>query len=157
MPAARFADIGAGDAQPLVVGRRRQHALQQRTVGDLVLAALAQGAARLGNPSGERVADALQLAKPDQTGLASDGRNFGVEPKPRERLGDQVPQLALEAADLAPQLGAGETLVALYAEPGGTKPDGSMSIEQIRHSSTASLDHVSIAAAAIRRASSIAI
>ncbi|HEX3174026.1 MAG TPA: hypothetical protein VHQ43_07395 [Solirubrobacterales bacterium] len=58
--AARLADVGARDPQPLEVLGPDQHPPQQLAVVGLELLALAQGTARLGDPRGEPVAHFLE-------------------------------------------------------------------------------------------------
>jgi hypothetical protein len=126
--AARLAEVGAGDLKPFVLGRRGQHPLEQLAVGGLGLGPLAQGAAGVGDPVGERVADLLQLAEADQARLVRRGGHPRVDRHPREGPRGEAPELVLEAADLAPQLGARKALVAPDAKAGK-----GLSVEQLRH------------------------
>ena len=100
--AAGFADVGAGDPQPLVLGRRGQHALQQLPVAGLELGALLQLAPRRADPGCERVANRLQVAEVERPRLSRDGSDSGVDLQPRESLGDKPAELRFEAADLTP-------------------------------------------------------
>jgi hypothetical protein len=61
VPAAGLADVGVGDAHPLVLGGGLEHAAQQLSVLGLELGLLAEGVASAGNSCGERVAHPLQL------------------------------------------------------------------------------------------------
>jgi hypothetical protein len=126
--ASRLTEVGAGDPQPLELGGRGEHPLQQLPVGRLDLGALVEGATRLGDPRREGVANPLQLAEADQPRLLRGRRHPRVDREAGERLRGKAAQLVLKAADLAPQLGARETLVASRANPG----EG-MSVEQLRH------------------------
>ncbi len=128
MTAPRRADVGARDPQPLEIRGRGKHPLEQLPVAGLDLGSLAEGAARLGDPGREGVADPLQLAEADQPRLASRGWHPDVDLDTGKRLGGKAAELVLEAADLAPQLGASEALVAPYANSG----EG-LSVEQLRH------------------------
>jgi hypothetical protein len=126
--ATGLADVGARDPQPLVLRRRRQHLPQQLAVARLQVALPAQGDARLGDPLGEGVANALELFEAGHAWLAKAGRYAGVERKPGEGLGAEAGELMLEAADLTPQLGAREALIASHL-----KRRKRVSIEQIQH------------------------
>jgi hypothetical protein len=87
-----------------------QHLLEQLAVGLLEGLALGERAARVGDPAGERVANLLEL-----TEVEDPRRTRGEDPVRHEHaaeaFGDQPGELALELADLPPQLGAGQTLV----------------------------------------------
>lgn len=128
MAAARLADVGAADPQPLVLGRRREHPLEQLAVAGLQLGPFAQLDPRLGDPVGERVADRLQLAEAEHPRLGREGRRPGVEADAGKGVGEERAELGFQAADLPPQLGAGKPLVAADAQRGS-----SISVEQIRH------------------------
>jgi hypothetical protein len=127
--ATGLADFGARDAQPLEVPRRGEHPLQQLAVVRLQLLALAQDAARLDDPRREAVPDGLEAAEVEGSRLGCDRRHRDVELDARKGLRDQRRELPLEPPDLAPQLGAGEPLVAVDA-----KLAAGVSLEQIRHS-----------------------
>jgi len=116
MAATRLADIGARDTQPLVLGRRGQHFLQQLAVLGLQLAPLLERGTGLADAFGKRVAHPLKLVEPRDTGLAVSGRDAGVQGKPGEGLSAKPRELVLEATDLAAQLGAGEALVASHSK-----------------------------------------
>jgi hypothetical protein len=126
--APRLADVGARDPHPLVLGRRRQHVLEQLAVAGLELVLLAQCLASDRDPLGQGVADLLQLLEPGDPGHGEAGRDLGVEPETREGLGAEAGQLVLETADLTAQLSAREALVASHS-----KRLECVSIEQIRH------------------------
>ncbi len=126
--AAGLADVGAGDPHPLVLLRRREHLLEQIAIARLQLVLATQGATRLGDAVGEGVADALQVLQPRHSRRVRGGGHLGVDGDAREGLRREAPELVLEAADLAPQLGAGEALVAPHP-----KHRERVSIEQFRH------------------------
>ncbi len=128
MTASRLTEVGAGDPQPLELGGIGEHPLEQLPVGGLERRSLSKRVARSGDPHCQRVANLLQLAEADQPRLGRGGRNRRVEREARECLARQPGQLALEAADLPPQLGTGETLVALDAN----LSEG-VSVEQFLH------------------------
>jgi hypothetical protein len=110
--AAFEAEVGAADADPPVLGGRGDHRLDQVAVGILEGDALGERALGVGDPAGERVADALQL-----TEVEDPARPGGVDPvrddHASEPLGDQPRQLALQPPDLTPQLDAGQALIYL--------------------------------------------
>jgi hypothetical protein len=124
--AARLADVGAGDADPLELGRRSKHFAEQLPVGGLHAGALVQPQAALGDPVGELVAQPLQLAEVEHARLAGEPRDVVLDPHPTEPLGHQPGELALETADLAPQLVARQPLV-------GVDVDEEVSFEQLPH------------------------
>jgi hypothetical protein len=134
--AAGLADVGARDPQPPEVPRPLQHPLEQLAVARLDLLALSQGAARRHDPAGEPVADGLEAAEAQRPRLARRRGHRDVDLDAGEGLGHERRQLPLEAPDLAPQLGARGALVAAYA-----KLSRSVSVEQIRHNPTPSVDH----------------
>jgi hypothetical protein len=127
--AARFAEIGTRDPQPLELGRGGEHPLKQPPVGRLGLGPPIQPVPSLRHPGGKLVANPLQLAEADQTRLAAAGPNPRIDLDAGKRLRDEAAQLQLETTDLTPQLSAGETLVAPTANPEG------VSVEQLRHDS----------------------
>lgn len=127
--AARQAEIVARDLHPLEVLRSREHAVEQLMVAGLELVALAQRPAGVLDPRREGVADRLQLAEVERARLPRERRHAGIEPEPREGLGDQGGELPIEAADLAAELGAGKPLVAAYPQRVEV-----VSFEQMRHS-----------------------
>jgi hypothetical protein len=108
--AAGQAEVGAADADPAVLRRGGEQFLQQGAVGVLEGDALGERAVRLGDPCGERVAHFLELAEPEHP-----RRPGGLDPMrdehPSHPLGDQLPELTLQPADLPAQLGAGQPLV----------------------------------------------
>jgi hypothetical protein len=125
---AGLADIGAADLDPLEVLRCGEHLPQQLAVAGLDPGPLAQRQPRLGDPFGEIVAQALELAQVEDPGLHRDGGDAMIELDPAEGLGEEAGELALEVTDLAPQLRAGSELVDLDA-----KPIQAVSCEQINH------------------------
>ena len=128
MPAAGLADVVAGYPQPPVLLRRHQHLLEQLAVRRLEVGAGRELATSFGDLVGERVADRLELSQAEGPRLAGDGGHAGVDSKAGKGLGDDRRQLPLQAADLAPQLGAGQKLV-----PAGKRLSPAVSIKQIRH------------------------
>lgn len=110
--AARLANVGTGDSQPLVLGGRGEHVAQQLAIVLLQLAALAQRDAGVRNLLGKGVPHALQLAEVGDPRWSCQGGNLGVYREPWEGLGHKAGQLPLEAPDLAPQLGPRESLIA---------------------------------------------
>ena len=160
--AARLADVGAGDAQPLVLGRGRQHLLEQRAVARLQVVLPLQGLPCRGDAIGERVANPLQVLEAAYARHGRAGRDLCVEGDARKRLGGEIRQLVLEPADLTAQLSAREALVASHS-----KRREHVSIEQIRHKTqiecrsrrfgrSLAACYASIAAQAIQSASSTA-
>ena len=63
MAAAGFADVGPRDAQPLVLGGRRQHPLEQLPVAGHELGVVLKLSSHVADPTGQRVADGLQFAE----------------------------------------------------------------------------------------------
>jgi len=129
VPASRLAEVSAGDAQPLVLGGRREHPLQELAVAPLQGGALAKRALRLRDARSQRVARELELREVGDSRLPVGASRAGLDPKPRKGLGGQPRELALEAADLPPQLPPSEALVAC------SKLGKRLPIEQIRHRS----------------------
>lgn len=136
VPTTRLTDIGAGDPQPLVLGRRRQHAAQQLTIAGLQLTLRLQRQARRGDPLGKRVAHLLQLVEAGNPRFGEMAGDRSVDDDARKGLGREAGELVLEAGDLAPQLGAREALVASHS-----KRRERLSIEQIWHKNESSLNH----------------
>jgi len=126
--ATRLADIGTRDPHPLVLGRRRQHVLEQLAVAGLQLILLAQGLTSDGDPLSQGIANLLKLLEPGDARHGEAGRDLGVEREAGEGLSAEAGQLVLEAADLTAQLSAREALVASHS-----KRLECVSIEQIRH------------------------
>jgi hypothetical protein len=109
--ASGLADVGAADPDPLVLDGCGDHAPQQLSVGGLDPVPLGQRRSRLGDAVRERVAHALQLAEPEHAGGSAGSPHGGVDLDPPETLGDELGELALEAADLPAQLAASERLI----------------------------------------------
>lgn len=108
--AARLADVGAADPQPVVGGRVGQHRGKELAVGFLDGVALGERAARLGDAAGERVTDLLELAEVEHPRRPCGGDPVRHVDAPEAR-GDQLAQLALEPPDLPPQLGPRASLL----------------------------------------------
>lgn len=129
MAAAVLADVGAGDADPLVSGGVGEHAPQQLAVALPKLGLPGERPARLADPLSQRVPHTLQLLKAGDPRRACRRINPSLDPAQGEGFGNETRQLALEAPDLAPQLGAREALVA------SLKSGVSLPFEQTRHRS----------------------
>jgi hypothetical protein len=108
--AARLADVGAADPQPVVGGGVGQHRGEERAVGLLDGLALGERAPRVGDAAGERIADLLERTEVEHPRRARGGDPVRHVDPPESR-GDQPGKLALEPPDLTPQLGAGQPLV----------------------------------------------
>lgn len=134
--AAGLADVRTGDPQPLVLGRRGQHPLQQLAVARLELGLLLQLPPRFTYPRRQRIANPLQLTQAKRPRLTRYRDNAGVQAQAREGLSDERTELRFESPDLAPQLDTREPLVAIDA-----KLSAYLSLKQIRHSPPASVDH----------------
>jgi hypothetical protein len=133
--APRLTDVGAGDPQPLVLGRLGQHLLEQLAVARLEFVLLDQGPAGDGDPIGEGVANSLQVLQARHPRHVRAGGHVDVEDDAGKGLGREAGKLVLEAADLAPQLGAREALVASHS-----KHRECVSIEQFWHKPESSVD-----------------
>lgn len=132
MPAAAagLADVAAGDHHPLEVRRVGEHRLQQFAVALLDPLAALQGPARVRHPRRQPVPHRLELAEVEQSRrtAARARRLRTLELDPAEGIAVETGELTLEAGDLGPQLGAGETLVDRRLERGEAVP-----VEQTRH------------------------
>lgn len=130
MPVAAtgFADVGAGDPHPLVIGRCLEHLLEQIAIAGLQFVLTPQGLVRRGDAIGEGVANALQVLQACHPRCVRGGWHLGVDGETGKGLRREAHELVLEATDLAPQLGAGEALVAPHP-----KHRERVSIEQLRH------------------------
>jgi hypothetical protein len=93
--AARLANVGTGDSQPLVLGRRGEHVAQQLMVALLQLVSLTQRDAGVRDSLGKGISDALQPAEVGDPRRPRQSRNAGVDLEPREGLGGEVRQLPL--------------------------------------------------------------
>ncbi len=107
---ARQAEVGATDPQPGVGGGVGKQIVEELAVGLLEDIALDQSAARLGEATGERVANLLELAQVEHPRRSRGGDPVRHDDAP-ETLGDQPGELTLELGDLAAQLGAGQALI----------------------------------------------
>jgi hypothetical protein len=99
-----------------VVGRRRQHLLEQIAIARLQLVLLAQGLTRQGDSIGQGVANLLELLETGDAGRGEAGRDPGLEREAREGLGAEAGKLVLESTDLAAQLRTREALVASHSK-----------------------------------------
>ena len=129
MSATVLADVGTGDADPLVSGGVGEHALQQLAIALPELGLLGQRPTCIADPLGQRVAHPLELLQAGDPGRPLRRADAGLDRAQRESLGSQPRELTLEAPDLAAQLGAREALVA------SLKRNVSLSFEQTRHRS----------------------
>jgi hypothetical protein len=128
VPAAGLADVGIGDAHPLVLGGSVEHAAQQIAVLSLELCLVPEGLLGGRNPLCQGVAYPLQLPQVRDSRFALWSSDAGFDLDPRKSLDRQVRELSLEAADLSAQLGASEALVAPHS-----KRIGCVSFEQTWH------------------------
>ena len=128
VPTARQTEVVTTHLHPLEICRRSQHLAQQLVVPGLDAGALAQGQPRFGNPLGKIVAQPLELAEAENPGLTAERGDTVVDLDSTEGLGEKAGELALEMADLTPQLDPGEALVDL-----DVKLIQAVSFEQIRH------------------------
>jgi len=141
VPAARQADVGTADPQPVVALRGGKHLVEQLAVGGLDRGAPRQRPVRLGDARGEGIAKLLELAE-----VKHPWRPHGVDPvrhvDPAEALGDEPRELQLQPSDLPPQLGPGKALrrneplvlgnpLGDKGQPVGLRPR--LPFEQIRH------------------------
>lgn len=128
VPAAGLADVGTRDPHPLVLGRGRQHVLEQLAIAGLQFVLLAQGVVSAGNPIRQGVANLLELLEPGDARHGKAGSDPRVELQTGKGLGAETGKLMLETADLAAQLSTREALIASHS-----KRRKCVSIEQIRH------------------------
>jgi hypothetical protein len=105
------------------------HAAQQLPVCRLDPLAIREGLPGASDAVGEGVSHALELVEAGEPGAGGRDGNPDFDLDPRKRLGRELGQLSLEAADLAAKLGAGEVLVAADSKR------NRLSFEQIRHRS----------------------
>ena len=110
MATARQAEVGTTDPQPPVLLRGGEHLIQERGVGVLEGDPLGERPVRLGDADGEGISQHLELTEPEHP-RRSDGTDPVRHVDAAEALGDERRELPLKLADLAPQLGAGQTLV----------------------------------------------
>ncbi|HVY77972.1 MAG TPA: hypothetical protein VG898_05660 [Solirubrobacterales bacterium] len=136
MAAARLTDVGAGNSHPLVLGGGDQHPLEQLAVARLQFVLPAQGASGLGDAVGEGVADALQVLQARYPRRTRPGGHLSIDGDAGEGLGGEPRELVLEAANLPPQLGAGEALVTPHSQRRER-----VSVEQFHHRTASSVDH----------------
>jgi hypothetical protein len=134
--AAGQADVGAADAQPVVLGGGGKQVLEELAVVLLDGVALGERPLRLGDPGRERIADALEPAEiedPRRPGRGDPVRDV----HPSQPLGDECGKLALKSTDLPPQLGAGTQLVDACNPLGEERRPATLylrlPVEQIRH------------------------
>jgi hypothetical protein len=126
--AARQAEFVTGHLHPLEFSRGGQHRIQKLVSLALHHSAVGQGQARIGNPLGQLVAQALDLAEVEEARLGRDGGDPVADMDAAEALGDKAGQLPLQAPYLPPQLKPSKTLV-----DSGAKPREAVSFEQVGH------------------------
>jgi hypothetical protein len=112
--ATRVADVLAGDDHPAVALGRGDHRLEHTPVGLLDVRAAGELRACVAHPQRQSVAHPLELAGA-QHPRPAEGADPPVDVAPREGRGEGLAELALELADLAAQIVAGEPL----GVPGG--------------------------------------
>lgn len=111
MTAAWLAQVGAGDAHPLVGRGVGEHPLQRFPIARLQLGASGKVAAGHGDPVGQRIAHPFQLTEADNPRQPRARRNLGVDLNPAKALREEAGKLTLEAADLTAQFSARTALV----------------------------------------------
>jgi len=87
--AAGLTDVCTRDLQPLVLGRGRQHPLQQLPVTGLQFGLLLQLSPGDGDPHCQRIADRLELTEAECSRLFRDGRDPGVDLEARKSVGEK--------------------------------------------------------------------
>ena len=109
--------------------------LEQLAVARLVLGPLGERPPRLGDPLGESVADPLEVAEVEQPRGRRGAGDAAVDLETAEGFGGEAAELAFEAANLSPQLGARGALVGA-----DVLPDRPVSGEELLHGLGASVD-----------------
>jgi len=109
---------------------------EQLTVARLELSPRRERLSCLGDAIGEIVADPLEVAEVEDPRRRRRARDLAVDLDPGKGLGGKAPELALEARNLAAQLGARGALVGTDALP-DTRP---VSDEELLHGLEASVD-----------------
>jgi hypothetical protein len=104
--AAPLADVLVRDLDPAVVVRVGDHPLDERAVVLLDIHTAGKLGPRVCHAVGKPVADPLEVADAEHA-RATRGGHAPLEVATRERGGEDLGQLALEAGDLAAKLGAG--------------------------------------------------
>jgi hypothetical protein len=115
--AARLADIGAADADPLEATGLIEHFAQQLTVAGLQLSAVGQRRASFGDALGEPVANGLQLAQIEHPRCGRNSLDLMRDLRVAERLTKEAGQLRLESRDLAAQLEPRLALIDFNPKP----------------------------------------
>lgn len=87
--ATREPEVGAADPQPTEAGGVGEHSPEELAVGPLEVIPLDQGAACLGDATGERVADLLELPQVEHPRRSRGGDAVRDDDAP-ETLGDQA-------------------------------------------------------------------
>lgn len=111
MPTAGLADVLVREADPAEALRLGDHRFEQAAVRLLCVRSPGDLALCLAEPVGERVADSLELGDREEP-RAADRADVPVDALTWERAREELGEPALERADLAAELGAGETLGA---------------------------------------------
>ena len=116
MAAALQAELLAGYAQPLEVGRPRQHLLEQLRVADVRRGTLLERVTGLRDTVGEFVSDPLEIAEAEGPGSGGVPFDAGVDRNPGKAVGEKTGELVLEAGDLTAKLGSRQALVAVDSD-----------------------------------------
>jgi len=90
---------------------------EQLAVAGLELGPRGERFPRLGDAIGEIVADPLEVAEVEDARRRSRTRDLAIDLDAGKGLGSEAPELALEAADLRAQLGAGRVLIGVDGLP----------------------------------------
>jgi hypothetical protein len=128
--AAGLAEVGTGDDRPRVALRSGDHLPQPLAVGGLEIGTGGETGARLRDPIGKLVAQALELTEVEDARLGGAGPDAVLDFHPAEALGEEASQLMLEASDLAAQLAPSQPLVDADVQCLET-----VSLQQFPHSS----------------------
>jgi hypothetical protein len=103
------ADVLAGDDHPAVALGGGDHRLENAAVGLLDVGLTRELGTGVAEPQRQGVANPLELAGA-QHPRPADGADTPLDPAPRKGRGEGLAQLALEPADLTPEVVAGEPL-----------------------------------------------
>lgn len=128
MSAAGLADVCPRYPQPLVLGGRLEHAVQELAVARLEPLLGLEREAGDRDAVGERIAYPLELVEAGQPRPARRRGNASVDLDAGKALGRKPGQLVFETTDLPAQVGPSEALVAPYSERRERA-----SAEQVRH------------------------
>jgi hypothetical protein len=112
VPAAALADVVVGDDHPTVALGRGDHPLDEAAVRLLGLGPPRELGAGVAKPQRQGVAEPLELADREHP-RAAERTDAPFDPPAREGGAEHVPELALDPADLAAQVGARAALGGL--------------------------------------------